>query len=93
MFITGYADYAELSEEFADEIVLKKPFTTDQLALAVCKAMGCWMEIKDDTTEAHIKMAGESFFVPKTSAAGTATLVAYAWDGSVGTHGTVLQLT
>jgi CheY-like chemotaxis protein len=40
VFITGYADYAELSEEFADEIVLKKPFTTDQLALAVRKAMG-----------------------------------------------------
>ncbi len=30
--------------------------------------MGCWMEIKDDTSEAHIKMAGEKFFVPKSSA-------------------------
>jgi hypothetical protein len=30
--------------------------------------MGCWMEIKDATTEAHIKMAGEKFSVPKTSA-------------------------
>jgi hypothetical protein len=26
------------------------------------------MEIKDDSTQAHIKMAGEKFFVPKTSA-------------------------
>jgi hypothetical protein len=30
--------------------------------------MGCWMEIKDDATEAHVKLAGHSFFVPKTSA-------------------------
>jgi CheY-like chemotaxis protein len=40
MFITGYADYAALSGEFADETVLKKPFTTDQLAVAVRKALG-----------------------------------------------------
>jgi CheY-like chemotaxis protein len=37
LFITGYA---ELSGEFADEILLKKPFTTDQLALAVRRAFG-----------------------------------------------------
>jgi CheY-like chemotaxis protein len=37
LFITGYA---ELSREFADEILLKKPFTTDQLALAVRRALG-----------------------------------------------------
>jgi hypothetical protein len=30
--------------------------------------MGCWMEIKDANSEAHIKMAGEKFSVPKTSA-------------------------
>ena len=27
--------------------------------------MGCWMEIADDSGQAHIKMAGHSFFVPK----------------------------
>lgn len=37
--ITGYADYARLSGKFADEIVLKKPFTMDQLALMVRKAL------------------------------------------------------
>jgi CheY-like chemotaxis protein len=37
LFITGYA---ELNGEFADEILLKKPFTTDQLALAVRRAFG-----------------------------------------------------
>ena len=45
-----------------------KPFVTSGTVTAVCQQMGCWMEIKDDSTEAHIKMAGEKFFVPKTSA-------------------------
>jgi len=45
-----------------------KPFVTTGTVTSVCQEMGCWMEIKDDSTEAHIKMAGESFFVPKTSA-------------------------
>jgi hypothetical protein len=45
-----------------------KPFVTTGTVTAVCQSMGCWMEIKDDTSEAHIKMAGEKFFVPKTSA-------------------------
>jgi hypothetical protein len=45
-----------------------KTFVTTGTVTAVCQSMGCWMEIKDDTTEAHIKMAGEKFFVPKTSA-------------------------
>ena len=44
------------------------PFVTSGTVTAVCQSMGCWMEIKDDTSEAHIKMAGEKFFVPKTSA-------------------------
>lgn len=44
------------------------PFVTTGTVTAVCQQMGCWMEIKDDSTEAHIKMAGEKFFVPKTSA-------------------------
>jgi hypothetical protein len=45
-----------------------KAFVTTGTVTAVCQSMGCWMEIKDDATEAHIKMAGEKFFVPKTSA-------------------------
>jgi hypothetical protein len=45
-----------------------KSFVTTGTVTAVCQQMGCWMEIKDDSTEAHIKMAGEKFFVPKTSA-------------------------
>lgn len=45
-----------------------KSFVTSGTVTAVCQEMGCWMEIKDATSEAHIKMAGEKFSVPKTSA-------------------------
>lgn len=40
---------------------------TSGTVFAVCQSQGCWMEIKDDTTEAHVKLAGHKFFVPKTS--------------------------
>jgi hypothetical protein len=45
-----------------------KTFTTTGTVTAVCQHMGCWMEIKDDASAAHIKMAGHAFFVPKTAA-------------------------
>lgn len=45
-----------------------KSVVTTGTVTAVCQEMGCWMEIKDSATEAHIKMAGEKFYVPKTSA-------------------------
>jgi hypothetical protein len=38
--------------------------------------MGCWMEIKDDAGEAHIKMAGHAFFVPKTASGHKARVLA-----------------
>lgn len=44
-----------------------KSIDTSGTVTAVCQHMGCWMEIKDDASEAHIKMAGHSFFVPKTA--------------------------
>jgi hypothetical protein len=46
---------------------VNKSFTTTGTVTAVCQHMGCWMEIKDDSSEAHIKMAGHKFFVPKTA--------------------------
>jgi hypothetical protein len=62
-----------------------KPFVTTGTVTAVCQSMGCWMEIKDADSEAHIKMAGEKFFVPKTSAGHKArvqgTLVDVAGSG------------
>jgi hypothetical protein len=46
---------------------VNKTFQTTGTVTAVCQHMGCWMEIKDDASEAHIKMAGHAFFVPKTA--------------------------
>jgi hypothetical protein len=44
-----------------------KPFTTTGVVTAVCQEAGCWMEMKDDKGEAHIRMHGHAFYVPKTS--------------------------
>jgi hypothetical protein len=44
-----------------------KTITTTGTVTSVCQHMGCWMEIKDDASQAHIKMAGHDFFVPKTA--------------------------
>jgi hypothetical protein len=44
-----------------------KPLVTTGTVTAVCQEMGCWMEIKDDRGQAHIRMHGHSFFVPKTA--------------------------
>lgn len=65
-----------------------KTFTTTGTVSAVCQHRGCWMEIKDDSGEAHIKMAGHAFFVPR-SASGKkarvqATLVKSESEGSCG---------
>ena len=34
---------------------------------AVCQEMGCWMELRDEAGQAHVRMHGHSFFVPKTA--------------------------
>ncbi len=56
------ADLAKDPTSFAD-----RPFTTHGTVTAVCQEMGCWMELKDSTTSAHLRMHGHSFFVPKTA--------------------------
>jgi hypothetical protein len=40
---------------------------TEGRVIAVCQAMGCWMEIADANGEAHVRMKGHSFFIPKTA--------------------------
>ena len=55
---------------------LNKTFATTGTVTAVCQHMGCWMEIKDDASEAHIKMAGHAFFVPKTASGKKARILA-----------------
>ena len=70
---------------------LGKKFATTGTVTAVCQHMGCWMEIKDDSGEAHIKMAGHGFFVPKTAsgrkARVLATLEKNGDDGKCGDDG------
>lgn len=44
-----------------------RAFTTHGTVTSVCQEMGCWMEIKDASTGAHLRMHGHSFFVPKTA--------------------------
>lgn len=56
------ADVARAPKEFVG-----KTFVTQGTVTAVCQHKGCWMEIKDDASEAHVKMAGHKFFVPKTA--------------------------
>ena len=65
------ADIAKNPAAFAN-----KTFATTGTVTAVCQHMGCWMEIKDDSGEAHIKMAGHGFFVPKTAAGRKARVLA-----------------
>jgi hypothetical protein len=68
-----------------------KKFATTGTVTAVCQHRGCWMEIKDDSGEAHIKMAGHAFFVPRTAngkkARVLATLVKGEDEGKCGDEG------
>lgn len=49
----------ESSDKYASQTI-----RTEGTVTAVCQSMGCWMEIGDETGQAHIKMAGHSFFIP-----------------------------
>lgn len=57
---TALTDLVKEPTKFADQTV-----RTEGVVSAVCKSMGCWMEIADSSGQAHIKMAGHSFFVPR----------------------------
>lgn len=65
---------AEITEKSntALDAVLREPgrytsktVRTEGVVSAVCQNMGCWMEITDEAGQAHIKMAGHAFFIPK----------------------------
>ena len=67
--IAASAPVVALADVVKDPAKFKgKSFVTTGTVTAVCQEMGCWMEIKDDAGEAHVKMAGEKFYMPKTSA-------------------------
>ena len=86
--ITAGAPVVALAEVVKNPAAYKgKAFVTTGTVTAVCQEAGCWMEIKDDANEVHIKMAGEKFSVPKTSAGHKArvqgTVVDVAADSDV----------
>lgn len=71
------------AEEVALTTIAKEPasfvgktFATTGTVTAVCQRMGCWMELKDDAGEAHVKMAGHAFFVPKNASGRKARVLA-----------------
>jgi len=55
-------DVAKAPESFAGTKIV-----TEGRVTAVCQHKGCWMELKDDKGEAHVKMAGHAFFVPRSA--------------------------
>ena len=74
--VVALADIAKNPDAFAG-----KTFTTAGTVTAVCAHMGCWMELKDDASQAHVKMAGHSFFVPKNASGKKARIVATLQKG------------
>jgi hypothetical protein len=44
-----------------------RTLATSGTVTAVCQNMGCWMEIRDEAGNAHVRMHGHSFFIPKTA--------------------------
>ena len=56
------AEVARAPASFADKALVVEGTVT-----AVCQHQGCWMELRDDASQAHVKMAGHAFFVPRTA--------------------------
>jgi Domain of unknown function (DUF4920) len=54
---------------------------------SVCQEMGCWLELQDETGQAHVRMHGHSFFVPKTSPGHLARVQATVLDAAASTVG------
>jgi hypothetical protein len=60
--VVALADIVRESGKYARTTV-----KTEGRVTAVCQAAGCWMEIADANGEAHVRMSGHSFFVPKSA--------------------------
>jgi hypothetical protein len=60
--VVPLADIAKNPAKFANRTV-----ATTGTVTSVCQEMGCWMEIRDESGQAHVRMHGHSFFVPKTA--------------------------
>jgi Domain of unknown function (DUF4920) len=71
------ADIAKDPAKYANRTVA----TTGKVT-AVCQEMGCWMEIRDEAGQAHVRMHGHDFFVPKTASGHVARVQATLVKGS-----------
>lgn len=65
------ADIAKEPRKFENATI-----ATSGTVTAICQHRGCWMEIKDDASEAHIRMAGHAFMIPRTAAGKQAKVLA-----------------
>jgi hypothetical protein len=45
-----------------------KTVRTEGKVTAVCKSKGCWLELGDEHSMAHVKLGNHRFFVPRTAA-------------------------
>jgi hypothetical protein len=75
--VVPLADIAKDPARYANRTV-----TTTGKVTAVCQEMGCWMEIRDEAGQAHIRMHGHNFFVPKTASGHVARVQATVIKGS-----------
>jgi hypothetical protein len=44
-----------------------RTIATSGKVTAVCREMGCWLELEDGSGHAHVKIHGHTFFVPRTA--------------------------
>jgi len=65
------AEIAAHPSRYQNDIV-----ATSGKVTAVCQERGCWMELADTSGQAHVRMHGHSFFVPRTAPGHTARVQA-----------------
>lgn len=56
------ADLLKDPNRYADKTV-----RTEGKVTAVCKSKGCWLEIGDEKSMAHVKLGNHRFFVPRSA--------------------------
>jgi hypothetical protein len=72
-------DIATNPDRYANRVV-----ATSGTVTAVCQEMGCWMEIRDASGRAHVRMHGHSFYVPKTASGHVARVQATVVPSAAG---------
>ena len=77
MPLVSLTEIAKSPARYANQTV-----ATSGKVTAVCQEMGCWMELRDETGQAHVRMHGHSFFVPKTASGHFARVQARVLPGS-----------